>query len=333
MVDLTTTYLGLKLKNPIVPSSSPLMQKVDTVKQLEDAGAAAVVLHSLFEEQIMKESELLDHYLNYGTEGYWEALSFFPDQKSYLIGADAYVEHIRKVKAAVKIPVIASLNGVSTGGWLKYAQRIQDAGADALEVNMYYLAAEPNQTSRDIEEMYLELVRVLRASVHIPIAIKLGSEFTALANFVKRLDEIGVNGIVLFNRFYQPDFNIEDLEVESTLDLSQSYELRSRLRWVGILYGNVKADLAITGGVHTATDVIKCMMAGARVAMMASALLQHGPAHIRTVLNEMVEWMEKHEYVSVQQMQGSMSQKSVAYPAAFERANYIQVLQSFRPAI
>ncbi|MCX7839926.1 MAG: dihydroorotate dehydrogenase-like protein [Anaerolineae bacterium] len=333
MVDLTTTYLGLKLKNPIVPSSSPLMQKVDTVKQLEDAGAAAVVLHSLFEEQIMKESELLDHYLNYGTEGYWEALSFFPDQKSYLIGADAYVEHIRKVKAAVKIPVIASLNGVSTGGWLKYAQRIQDAGADALELNMYYLAAEPQQTSRDIEEMYLELVRVLRASVRIPIAIKLGSEFTAFANFVKRLDEIGVNGIVLFNRFYQPDFNIEDLEVEPTLDLSQSYELRSRLRWVGILYGNVKADLAITGGVHTTTDVIKCMMAGARVAMMASALLQRGPAHIRTVLNEMVEWMEKHEYVSVQQMQGSMSQKSVAYPAAFERANYIKVLQSFRPAI
>lgn len=333
MVDLTTTYLGLTLKNPIVPSSSPLMQKVDTVKRLEDAGAAAVVLHSLFEEQIMKESELLDHYLNYGTEGYWEALSFFPDQKSYLIGADAYVEHIRKVKAAVSIPVIASLNGVSTGGWLKYAQRIQDAGADALELNMYYLAAEPNQTSQDIEKMYLELVRVLRASVAIPIALKLGSSFTALANFVKQLDAIGVNGIVLFNRFYQPDFNIEDLEVEPTLDLSQSYELRARLRWVGILYGNIKADLAITGGVHTATDVIKCMMAGARVAMMASALLQHGPEHIRTVLNEMVEWMEKHEYASVRQMQGSMSQKSVAYPAAFERANYIKVLQSFRPAI
>jgi dihydroorotate dehydrogenase (fumarate) len=333
MVDLTTTYLGLKLKNPLVPSSSPLMQKVDTVKRLEDAGAAAVVLHSLFEEQIMKESNLLDHYLNYGTEGYWEALSFFPEQKSYLIGADAYVEHIRKVKAAVSIPVIASLNGVSTGGWLKYAQRIQDAGADALELNMYYLAAEPNQTSRDVEEMYLELVRVLRASVHIPIAVKLGAEFTALANFVKRLDEIGVNGIVLFNRFYQPDFNLEELEVESTLDLSQSYELRARLRWVGILYGNVKADLAITGGVHTASDVLKCMMAGARVAMMASALLQHGPEHLRTVLSEMVEWMEKHEYASVQQMQGSMSQKSVAYPAAFERANYIKVLQSFRPAI
>lgn len=333
MVDLTTTYLGLTLKNPLVPCSSPLMQKVDTVKQLEDAGAAAVVLHSLFEEQIMKESTLLDHYLNYGTEGYWEALSFFPDQKSYRIGADAYVEHIRKVKAAVRIPVIASLNGVSTGGWLKYAQRIQDAGADALELNMYYLAAEPNQTSHDLEHMYLELVRVLRASVYIPIAVKLGPEFTALGNFVKQLDDLGVNGIVLFNRFYQPDFNIETLEVESTLDLSQSYELRSRLRWVGILYGNIKADLAITGGVHTASDVLKCMMAGARVAMVASALLQHGPQHLRTVLNEMVEWMEQHEYTSVRQMQGSMSQKSVAYPAAFERANYIKVLQSFRPAI
>ncbi len=333
MIDLTTTYLGLKLKNPIVPSSSPLMQKVDTIKRLEDAGAAAIVLHSLFEEQIMKESNLLDHYLNYGTEGYWEALSFFPEQKSYLIGADAYVEHIRKVKAAVQIPVIASLNGVSTGGWLKYAQRIEQAGADALELNLYYLAADTRQTSTDVEAMYLELVRVLRASLHIPIAVKLGGDFTALANFVKQLDQIGVNGIVLFNRFYQPDFDLEQLEVVPSLDLSQPYELRARLRWVAILYGQIQADLAITGGVHTATDVLKCMMAGARVAMMASALLQRGPEYVRTVLSEMVKWMEDHEYESVQQMQGSMSQKSVAYPAALERANYIKVLQSFRPAI
>ncbi len=333
MADLTTTYLGLQLKNPIVPSSSPLTQKVDTIKRLEDAGAAAVVLHSLFEEQIMQESNLLDHYLNYGTEGYWEALSFFPEQKSYLLGADAYVEHIRKVKAAVQIPVIASLNGVSTGGWLKYAQRIEQAGADALELNMYYLAADARQSGVDVETMYLELVRVLRASIRIPIAVKLGAEFTALAHFVKQLDQIGVNGIVLFNRFYQPDFNLDELEVESTLDLSQPYELRSRLRWVALLYGQIRADLAITGGVHSATDVLKCMMAGARVAMMASALLQHGPEHLRTVLDEMLRWMEEHEYESVRQMQGSMSQKSVPYPAALERANYIKVLQSYRPAI
>jgi dihydroorotate dehydrogenase (fumarate) len=333
VADLTTTYLGLQLKNPIVPSSSPLMQKVDTIKRLEDAGAAAIVLHSLFEEQIMQESNLLDHYLNYGTESYWEALSFFPEQKSYLIGADAYVEHIRKVKAAVQIPVIASLNGVSTGGWLKYAQRIEQAGADALELNMYYLAAEPNQTAADVEAMYLELVRVLRASISIPLAVKLGAEFTSFAHFAKQLDQIGVNGIVLFNRFYQPDFDLEQLEVVPGLDLSQSYELRARLRWVAILYGRLRADLAITGGVHTATDVLKCMMAGARAAMMASALLERGPAHIRTVLTDLVEWMDKHEYESIRQMQGSMSQKSVAYPAAFERANYVKVLQSFRPAI
>lgn len=333
MVDLSTTYLGLKLKNPIVPSSSPLTQKVDTIKQMEDAGASAVVLHSLFEEQIMKESTLLDHYLNYGTEGYWEALSFFPEQKSYLLGADAYVEHIRKVKAAVSIPVIASLNGVSTGGWLKYAQKIEQAGADALELNMYYLAADPNQTGVDVEAMYLELVRVLRASISIPIAVKLGTEFTALANFVKQLDAIGINGIVLFNRFYQPDFDLEQLEVVPSLNLSQAYELRARLRWAAILYGRVNADLAITGGVHTAPDVLKCMMAGARVAMMASALLERGPAHLRAVLTDLAEWMDKHEYESIQQMQGSMSQKSVAYPAAFERANYVKVLQSYSPAI
>ncbi|MCI0475138.1 MAG: dihydroorotate dehydrogenase-like protein [Anaerolineales bacterium] len=333
MIDLTTTYLGLQLKNPIVPSSSPLTQKVDHIKQLEDAGAAAVVLHSLFEEQIMKESNLLDHYLNYGTESYWEALSFFPEQKSYTIGADAYVEHIRKVKAAVKIPVIASLNGVSTGGWLKYAQKIEQAGADALELNMYYLAADPNQTGVDVEAMCLELVRVLRASISIPIAVKLGAEFTAFANFVKQLDAVGIDGIVLFNRFYQPDFDLEKLEVEPSLDLSQAYELRARLRWAALLYGRVKTDLAITGGVHTAEDVLKCMMAGARVAMMASALLERGPDYVRAVLGDLTAWMEKHEYESIKQMQGSMSQKSVAYPAAFERANYVKVLQSFRPAI
>jgi dihydroorotate dehydrogenase (fumarate) len=333
MIDLSTTYLGLTLKNPIVPSSSPLMQKVDNIKRLEDAGAAAVVLHSLFEEQIIKESNLLDHYLNYGTESSWEALTLFPEQKSYNIGAEAYLEHIRKVKAAVKIPVIASLNGVSTGGWIKYAQKMEQAGADALELNMYYLAADPSQTSAEVEQMYLDLLRNLKKNVRIPIAVKLGAEFTAFANFAQQLAEAGANSLVIFNRFYQPDFDLENLEVVSNLDLSQSYELRARLRWTAMLYGRLSADLAITGGVHTSEDVLKCMMAGAKVAMMTSALLQHGTERAHTVLASMTEWMEKHEYESVKQMQGSMSQKSVAYPAAFERANYIKVLQSFRPAI
>jgi dihydroorotate dehydrogenase (fumarate) len=333
MIDLTTTYLGLKLKNPIVPSSSPLMQKVDTVKRLEDAGAAAVVLHSLFEEQIIKESNLLDHYLNYGTESSWEAIKIFPEQKSYNIGADAYLEHIRKVKAAVKIPVIASLNGVSTGGWIKYAQKMAQAGADALELNMYYLAVDAAQSSGQVEQMYLELVRAVRASIKIPLAVKLGMDFTAFANFAQELDKAGANGLVLFNRFYQPDFDLENLEVVSTLDLSQSRELRTRLPWAAMLYGRINADLAITGGVHTGEDALKCMMAGAKVAMMTSALLEHGTGHVGAVLADLTAWMEKHDYESIKQMQGSMSQKSVAYPAAFERANYIKVLQSFRPAI
>ena len=333
MVDLTTTYLGLKLTNPIVPSSSPLMQKVDNIKRMEDAGAAAVVLHSLFEEQIIKESNLLDHYLNYGTESSWEALKIFPEQKSYNIGADAYLEHIRKVKAAVKIPVIASLNGVSTGGWIKYATKMEQAGADALELNMYYLAADVNQTSAEVEYMYLDLVRTLKASVKIPVAVKLGMAFTAFANFAKELTTAGANGLVIFNRFYQPDFDLENLEVVSDLKLSRSSELRARLRWTAMLYGRISADLAITGGVHIAEDVLKCMMAGAKVAMMTSALLEHGTGHVGAVLADLSTWMEKHEYESIKQMQGSMSQKSVTYPAAFERANYIKVLQSFRPAI
>jgi dihydroorotate dehydrogenase (fumarate) len=306
---------------------------VENLKRLEDAGAAAVVLHSLFEEQIIKESNLLDHYLNYGTESSWEALSFFPEQKSYHIGADAYLEHIRKAKQAVKIPVIASLNGVSTGGWSKYAQKIEQAGADALELNMYFLSTDPTQTGEQVEQMYLNLVQAVKASVKIPVSVKLGLQFSAFANMAQRLAQAGANGLVLFNRFYQPDFDLENLEVVHDLELSTPDLLRVRLRWAAILYGHVNADLAVTGGVHTAEDVLKCMMAGAKTAMMASALLEHGPDHLRAVLADLAAWMEKHEYASIQQMQGSMSKKSVAYPAAFERANYIKVLQSYRPAI
>lgn len=329
MIDLSTTYLGLKLKNPIVPSSSPLMQDVDNIKRMEDAGAAAVVLHSLFEEQIAQESEILDRSLDQGTYTYAESLTYFPDLGNYNLGPEGYLEHIRKAKAAVRIPVIASLNGASTGGWVKYAQKMEQAGADALELNTYYIAADPAQTAAQVEEMYLDLVRAVKASVRIPIAVKLSPYFSAFSNFAARLDDAGANALVLFNRFYQPDFDLENLDVVPDLELSTSSELRLRLRWVAMLYGRVKADLAVTGGVHTAEDVLKSMMAGARIAMMTSALLHHGIDHLRGVLVDLTKWMEEHEYVSIQQMQGSMSQKSVANPAAFERANYMKVLRSY----
>ncbi len=332
MPDLSTTYLGLKLKNPLVPSSSPLMQDVDNIRRMEDAGAAAVVLHSLFEEQITQESEILDRSLDQGTYTYAESLTYFPDLGNYNLGPDGYLEHIRKAKAAVGIPVIASLNGASTGGWIKYAQEMEQAGADALELNTYYIAADPAQTAAQVEEMYLDLVRAVKASVRIPVAVKLSPYFSAFSNFAARLDDAGANALVLFNRFHQPDFDFENLEVVSDLDLSASSELRLRLRWVAMLHGRVKADLAVTGGVHTAEDVLKSMMAGARIAMMTSALLHDGIDHLRGVLADLAKWMEEHEYVSITQMQGSMSQKSAANPAAFERANYMKVLRSYRTA-
>jgi len=329
MPDLSTTYLGLKLKSPLAPSSSPLMQKIDNLKRMEEAGAAAVVLHSLFEEQIVRESEGLDASLEQSTYRFAEALTFFPDLQNYNVGPDGYLEHIRKAKAAVSIPVIANLNGVSTGGWLKYAQKIQQAGADALELNMYYIAADPAQTSTQIEQMYIDLLRDIRAAVSLPIAVKLSLHFSAFANMAQRLDQAGANGLVLFNRFYQPDLDLENLKVVPNLELSTSDLLRVRLRWIALLYGRIKADLAVTGGVHTAEDVLKAMMAGAKIAMMTSALLRNGIDHIRVVRADLVKWMEEHEYVSIEQMQGSMSQKAVAQPAAFERANYMKVLQSY----
>jgi dihydroorotate dehydrogenase (fumarate) len=329
MTDLSTSYLGLTLKNPLVVSPSPLCQDVGSIRQMEDAGASAVVLHSLFEEQLTIESQELDHFLPHGTESFAEALSYYPDLGGYKLGPDAYLEHIRKAKAAVKIPVIASLNGVSTGGWIRYAKKMEDAGADGLELNVYYIATDPDMSGAQVEQMYADLVRDVRTSIKIPVAVKLGPYFSAMASMARRLDQAGANGLVLFNRFYQPDFDLEKLAVTPNLVLSRSDELRLRLTWVGILYGRIKADMAITGGVHTPEDVIKSMMAGARVAMMTSALLRNGVAHIGTVLQGMQAWMQEHEYASVRQMQGSMSQKSVAEPAAFERANYMKVLSSY----
>jgi dihydroorotate dehydrogenase (fumarate) len=249
------------------------------------------------------------------------------------IGPDAYLEHIRKIKETVSIPVIGSLNGVSTGGWIDYAKKIQDAGADALELNTYYVAADPTQASADVEQMYLDLVREVKANVHIPVAVKIGHHFSAFANMAYKFDNVGADALVLFNRFYQPDFDLENLEILSDLNLSSSYELRLRLRWVGILYGRIKADMAVTGGVHSAQDVLKAMMAGANVAMLTSALLESGTAHIKVVLNNLEQWMEEHEYESIQQMRGSMSARSVAQPVAFERANYMRVLRSYEPKV
>jgi len=331
MVDLTTTYLGLKLKNPLVASPSPLSEKVENIKRLEEAGISAVVMYSLFEEQITHESLELDYFLNQGTETFAESLTYFPDIGKYTLAPDKYVERLEKTRKAVSIPVIGSLNGVSTGGWIKYARKIQEAGADALELNLYYLPVDVDMSSSLIEDTYLRLVEDVKSAIKLPLAVKLAPFFTALPNFANRLVSAGADGIVLFNRFYQPDMDLENLEVVPNLVLSNSDELRLPLRWIAILYGKVKADLALTTGVHTAEDVLKAMMAGANVAMTTSAILKNGLKVVPAILKGMEEWMVAHEYESVKQMHGSMSQGSVTDPAAFERANYMKVLNSFNP--
>jgi dihydroorotate dehydrogenase (fumarate) len=329
MVDLTTTYLGLKLKNPLVASPSPLSEKVENVKRMEDAGIAAVVMYSLFEEQIIHESLELDHFLSRGTESFAEALTYFPNIGKFSLAPEKYIDQLEKTKRAVKIPVLGSLNGVSTGGWIEYGRKIQDAGADALELNLYYLPTDIHITSSQLEDNYLKLVSDIRAEIKIPLAVKLAPFLSALPNFASRLVEAGADGLVLFNRFYQPDLDLENLDVVPNLVLSVSDDLRLPLRWIAILYGKVKADLALTSGVHTSEDAIKAIMAGANVAMTTSALLKRGTVAIQQILNGMEEWMTSREYVSVEQMRGSMSQGAVAEPAAFERANYMKVLNSF----
>ena len=330
MVDLSTTYLGLKLKNPLVASASPLSEKVETVRQLEAAGIAAIVMYSLFEEQIIHESLELDQFLFNGTEISAEINSFYPQTGKFTLKADASIETLARIKEAVNIPVIGSLNGVSTGGWIKYARKIEAAGADALELNLYFLPTDPELTASRIEENYVTLVRDIRNSIKIPLAVKLSPFFTAIPNFARRMVEAGANGLVLFNRFYQPDLDLENLEVIPNLVLSTSNELRLPLRWIAILYGHIQADFALTSGVHTAEDVLKAGMAGASVAMMASVLLEKGIDRIPVILAEMEEWLTGHDYESYMQLKGSLSQKSVKEPAAFERANYMKVLNSFK---
>ena len=330
-MDLTTTYMGMTLKNPIVPSASPLSEKLDGIRRMEDAGAAAVVMYSLFEEQINLESLQLDHFLTYGTESFAEAMTYFPDLGTYKIGPEEYLDLISRAKQAVSIPIIGSLNGVSTGGWIDYARKMQQAGADGLELNVYYIPTDFKMSSAAVEQLYLDVLRDVKKSVTIPVAMKLSPYFSATANMARRLAEAGADALVLFNRFYQPDLDLEKLEVTPRLVLSNSQELRLPLRWVAILYGRVPVDFAITSGVHSLDDVLKGLMVGAKVTMMASELLQNGVQRIGQLLEGMAYWMEEYEYESVVQMQGSMSQKNVGQPAAFERANYMKILQSWRP--
>ncbi len=328
-MDLTTKYLGLTLKNPVVASASPLSENLDNIKKIEQAGAGALVMHSLFEEQITLDAEQLDRSLNETSFVSAEALSYFPDHDSYRIGPDLYLENIRKAKEAVSIPVIASLNGASAGAWIRYAKLMQEAGADALELNIYTIPTDPGLKSGQVEQGYCDLVKEVKASVAIPVAVKLAPYFTAMVNMAVKLGDAGADGLVLFNRFYQPDFDLEALEIIPSLQLSTSYELLLRLHWVAVLYGKVKPDLAITGGVHSSYDVLKAMMAGAQVALLTSTLLKRGIPYISTILEELKTWMEEHEYESIRQMQGSMSQKSVADPKSFLRANYVKVLSSY----
>jgi len=330
MIDLSTKYLGLDLKNPLVASSSPLSTHIETLQELEQSGIAAVVVYSLFEEQIIHESRERDHYLSRDTESFAEALTYLPDIGRYSTGPESYVKHIAKIKNAIDIPVIGSLNGISTGGWIEYARKIAAAGADALELNLYYLPTDPEITSSQLENAYLHLVENIRKKLNIPLAVKLSPSFTALPHFVKGLAAAGADGVVLFNRFYQPDFDLDSLSIVPNLQLSTSSDLRIPLRWIALLYGRVDVDMALTSGIHTGEDIVKSIMAGANVAMTASALLRNGINHVTKMLSEMENWLVTHEYQSTDQMRGSMSQKHAGNPAAFERANYMKVLGALK---
>ncbi|HOE69551.1 MAG TPA: dihydroorotate dehydrogenase-like protein [Brevefilum sp.] len=329
MTDLKTHYLGLELKNPLVAAASGLSKKVSTVKRMEDAGISAVVLYSLFEEQITHDSLAFNYYMEHGTERYAESLSYFPNLDRYNVSPDEYLEKIRQNKEAVDIPIIASLNGVSNSGWVEYAQKMAQAGADALELNTYYLPTSTDINAMELEDNLIELVKTVCTHVQIPVSVKLSPFYTALPNLARRLADAGAQGLVLFNRFIQPDIDIEEMEVDPTLNLSTSAELLLPLRWTAILFGQVKADLALTSGVHTGVDLIKAVMAGANVAMVASEFLAGGVGRATEMLAEMTNWMSAYDHSSVERMRGSMSQKHVENPAVFERANYMKALQSF----
>ena len=327
MIDLSTNYLGLKLANPLVVSASPLSRDIDGICRLEDAGASAVVLYSLFEEQLRQEEIDLQYHLSAGTESFAESLTYFPQPSEFHTGPEGYLNHIRKAKASVSVPIIASLNGSTLGGWTKFGGQIERAGADAIECNIYYIPTDPNLTSEHVEKTYLEIVRAVKSRVTIPVAVKLSPFFSNFTNMAHRLDEAGVDGLVLFNRFYQPDIDLEELEIRPNVLLSSQHALRLPLTWIGILYGRLKASLAATSGVHSAEDVVKLLMVGANVTMLCSSLMRHGINHLRHIERELRDWMEEHEYESVEQMQGSMSQIKCADPSAFERAQYMRAVK------
>lgn len=332
MIDLSTTYLGMRLRTPLVAAASPISRNVELARQLEEAGLGAIVMYSLFEEQIIQNSLEIDRMLSHGAESFAEALSYFPEHGVYSVGPERYLEQVVALKKALSIPVIGSLNGVSAGGWVHYARLIQEAGADALELNIYFIPVDTTITSSALEDIYVELVRAVRAEITIPLAVKIGPYITALPHFATRLREAGADALVLFNRFYQPDFDLEQLEVRPNLQLSSSAELRLPLRWIALLYGRVPLEFAISSGVHSAIDALKGLMVGANVAMMASALLRgRAPDVLRGILHDLEAWLTEHEYESITQLRGSMSQKAVAEPAAFERANYVRVLEDYRP--
>ncbi len=329
-MDLSTTYLGLKLRTPLVPSAcGPLSNSLDKVRKLEDAGASAIVMYSLFEEEILHETLALDYYLSSGTESYAEALSYFPQSGEYLIGPEGYLEHLYRSKQAAGVPIIGSLNGVSLGGWIDYARKIEQTGVDALELNIYYLATDPDIPGVEIEQRYASILEEVKKHLHIPVAVKLSPYFSSLANLAKRLSKAGADGLVLFNRFYQPDIDLEALEVMPNILLSGEQDLRLPMRWIAILHGKIPTSLAASGGIHTEQDALKMLMAGADVTMLCAVLLKYGLRRIVEIERGMIRWMEEHEYDSVEQMKGSMSHRSCPEPAAFERANYMKAVKNY----
>jgi dihydroorotate dehydrogenase (fumarate) len=328
MFNLTTKYLGLTLRTPLVPSASPLSQEIDQIRHMEDAGASAVVLYSLFEEQLRQERLELDHHLTEGTDSFSESLSFFPQSGDFRLGPEGYLNHIRKAKEAVAVPIIASLNGATVGGWTEYAKQIEQAGADALECNIYSIPTEMDVPGVEVEQTYIDIVKAVKSAVTIPVTVKLSPFFSSMANIAKQLDVAGADGLVLFNRFYQPDIDIDELEIKPNVLLSTPQALRLPLTWIGILHGRIKASLAATSGVHGSEDVIKLLMVGADITMLCSTLLRNGISHLRYIEQGLVAWMDKHEYESVEQMKGSMSQMRCSDPSAFERAQYMRAVKS-----
>jgi dihydroorotate dehydrogenase (fumarate) len=332
-MDLRTTYMGLHLKNPVVASASPLSDSADKIKRMEDAGASAVVMFSIFEEQLRQESAVLDYALNSGTNSFAEALSYFPAADNYHVSPERYLKIIEKASRECGIPVLGSLNGITNEGWVSYAKSIQQAGAKGLELNIYWIPTDPRMTGTEVEQRILDIVKAVKGAVTIPVALKMSPFFSSIGNFATRVDQQGIDALVLFNRFYQPDFDIEEREVTPQLNLSTAYEIRLPLLWIALLHGRLKCSLGATRGVHSATEVIKYLMAGADAVMTTSALLQNGIDYLTTLINDLSTWMESHEYDSVSQMKGCMSHQHVEDPSAFERANYIKTLENYKSVL